>query len=80
MFLTQGDIEPAGKQLEEPGQASQQRELEFVVVCQVDQDRSQARLQSIPNGLSKGGRASLNLGSFRHIHVACQGTLSTGAG
>ena len=53
MLLTQGDIEPAGKQLEEPGQASEQRELELVVVRQVDQDRPQACLQSIPMALQK---------------------------
>ena len=42
---TKGDIEPAGQQVEKACKAAQQRELELVVVCQIDQDRAQARLQ-----------------------------------
>jgi len=48
--ITQGDIEPAGKELEKPGKSSQERELQLVVVSQVDQDRPQAGLQSIKIG------------------------------
>lgn len=46
---TKGDIEPAGQQVEKACKAAQQGELELVVVCQIDQDRAQARLQHIKN-------------------------------
>ena len=42
---TQSDVEPTSQQLQQPGQALQQRQLQLVVIGQVDQDGAQGQLQ-----------------------------------
>ena len=44
---TKGDVEPGSQQLQQPSQSLQQRQLELVVVGQVDEDRAQAGLQEL---------------------------------
>ena len=52
--LTKGDIEPAGQELQQPGKAPQEGELQLVVVSQIDQYRPQARLQSMQSLSAEG--------------------------
>ena len=87
---TQGDIEPAGEQLQQARQAAQQGQLQLVVVRQVHQDRPQARLRAEwhmqerctdrPPGQGLAGRMGAQ-GQQQHSQAAgstCNGSLNPG--